>query len=363
VHEFFMRIALKQAEKGLGRTSPNPAVGAVITQGGRVVARGFHAKAGAPHAEVLAIRAAGPRARGGDLYTTLEPCNHQGRTPPCTDAILEAGIRRVICASHDPNPLVDGKGIARLRRAGVQVITGILEEQADSLNRPFLKAMRTGLPWVTLKAAVTLDGKIATATGDSRWVTGEDARAMVHRLRDRVDAILVGANTVVRDDPRLTTRLPRGKGKNPVRIVVDSRLRLSPDRAVFREIEARTIVATTAPLSSPKARRLASRGIELWPAPKRGGQVDLRAVMRRAAREGLQHVLVEGGAQVFASALRERLADELWLFLAPKILGDGGLSWAGHLGIREMRQALAVGHLSVEHVGEDLLVRALLANR
>jgi diaminohydroxyphosphoribosylaminopyrimidine deaminase/5-amino-6-(5-phosphoribosylamino)uracil reductase len=361
VAEFFMRLALEEAAKGLGRTSPNPVVGAVLVKGGRIIARGYHRRAGTAHAEVVALEAAGAKARGADLYTTLEPCDHYGRTPPCSQAILDAGVRRVIVASSDPNPKVNGKGVARLRRAGVEVLTGVLREEADQLNRPFFKAVSTGLPYVTLKAAVTLDGKLATATGDSRWVTGEQARAWVHRLRDRVDVILVGANTVHKDNPQLTTRLPEGAGKDPVRVVVDSRLRLSSKLKVFTQRSpARTVVATLEDPAGRKAKRLLATGAEVWRTPERGGHVDLEALLRRIAREGLNHVLVEGGAEVFGSLLREELADELLLFVAPKLIGSEGLSWSGSLGVRQMARALTVRALSFEQVGEDLLLRARL---
>ncbi|MCE9672927.1 bifunctional diaminohydroxyphosphoribosylaminopyrimidine deaminase/5-amino-6-(5-phosphoribosylamino)uracil reductase RibD [Myxococcus stipitatus] len=361
VAEFFMRIALEEAAKGLGRTSPNPVVGAVLVKGGRIIARGYHKKAGTAHAEVVALEAAGARARGADLYSTLEPCDHYGRTPPCSMAIIEAGVRRVICGSADPNPKVSGKGVARMRRAGLKVVTGVLQEEADQLNRPFFKAIRTGLPWVTLKAAATLDGKLATATGDSRWVTGEKARAWVHRLRDSVDAILVGANTVRHDDPKLTTRLPGGGGKDPLRVVVDSHLRLSPGYTVFtQKSPARTIVATLEDPEGRKARRFLAQGVEVWQVREKKGRVDLKAVLRRLNMEGLNHVLVEGGAQMYGSFLRERLADELVLFLAPKLLGREGLSWAGDLGVKEMAQALSVKDLTFEQVGQDVLLRSLL---
>jgi len=310
---------------------------------------------------VVALEAAGSRARGADLYTTLEPCDHWGKTPPCTKAILEAGVRRVIYASSDPNPLVDGKGVARLRRAGVEVIRGVLREEADALNRPFFKWIRSGLPYVTLKAAITLDGKLATGTYDSRWVSGEEARLEVHRLRDRVDAILVGANTVREDDPRLTTRLPGGGGKDAVRVVVDSKLRLPLERAVLcPRPPARTIVATTRPPSSPRARRLAARGVEVWTVKARRGRVDLRALLSRLGRQGMLHVLVEGGARLFGSLLREGLADELWLFVAPKLVGEAGLTWTGALPVREMAQAVRVGDLQVSRIGADVLLRARL---
>jgi diaminohydroxyphosphoribosylaminopyrimidine deaminase / 5-amino-6-(5-phosphoribosylamino)uracil reductase len=359
VAEFFMRIALEEAARGVGRTSPNPAVGAILVKGGRIVARGHHAKAGAAHAEVMALEEAGPRAQGADLYTTLEPCDHWGRTPPCSRAILEAKVRRVICASSDPNPLVNGKGVARLRRAGVEVITGVLREEADALNRPFFKWVTQQMPYVTLKAAVTLDGKIASGAGDSRWITGEQARLLVHQLRDRVDAVLVGANTVREDDPRLTTRLPGGGGRDAARVVVDSRLRLSPDHAVFSARSgARVLVATTLPPDSPRARRLAARGVEVWTVKARRGQVDLEALLKRLGAEGMLHVLVEGGARVFSSALAADLWDELWVFVAPKLVGARGLTWSGELPVRRMAEALAVGELQIEKVGKDVLLKA-----
>ncbi len=362
VAEFFMRIALEEATKALGRTSPNPAVGAVLVKGGRIIARGYTQPAGQSHAEVMALKAAGPRARGADLYTTLEPCNHYGRTPPCTVAILEAGVRRVISASSDPNPMVNGKGISRLRRAGVEVLTGVLKEETDRINRPFFKAIRMRMPYVTLKAAVTLDGKLATATGDSRWVTGEQARARVHQLRDQVDVILVGATTVQKDNPQLTTRLADGGGKDPVRVVVDSHLRLSPKLTVFTQRSpARTVVATLEDPADRKAKRLLAAGAEVWRMPEKNGRVDLEALMRRIAKEGLNHVLVEGGAEMYGSFLREELADELLLFVAPKLIGSEGLSWTGSLGVKQMARALTVGTLAFEQVGEDLLIRARLS--
>lgn len=361
VAEFFMRKALEEAAKGVGRTSPNPVVGALLVKQGRIIARGYHRKAGTAHAEVVALEQAGARARGADLYTTLEPCDHWGRTPPCSQALLDAGVRRVFTGSSDPNPLVNGKGVQRLRRAGVEVVTGVLAAEADVLNRPFFKAVRTGLPWVTLKAAVTLDGKLATATGDSKWVTGEEARAWVHRLRDQVDAILVGANTVRRDNPQLTTRLPGGGGKDPLRIVVDSHLRLSPRFQVFTQrSSARTVVATLEDAEGRKARRLRELGCEVWTLPARQDRVDLKALLKRVAKEGKNHLLVEGGAEMYGAFLKAKLADALCLFLAPKLIGASGLSWTGELGIRAMGKALAVKDVSVEKYGQDLLLTALV---
>lgn len=360
VAEFFMRLALDEAAKGVGRTSPNPAVGAVLVKAGRVVARGHHKKAGTPHAEVLAIRAAGARARGADLYTTLEPCDHWGRTPPCSLAILKAGIRRVLYASGDPNPRVNGQGLRRLRRAGIQVVGGVLQAEADRLNRPFFQYMRTGLPWVTLKAALTLDGKLAAAGGDSRWVTGEPARRSVHALRDRVDAILVGAGTVARDDPRLTTRLPGGR--DAVRVVVDSHLRAALRwRAALAARGPRTIIACVDGAPVERARRRLGPHVEVWALPAKEGHVALRPLLRRLGDEGLLHVLVEGGAQLFGSLLREQLAHEVVLFLAPRLIGAEGLCWTGRLGKRRMAQALELSELEVQRVGRDLKLTALLS--
>ncbi len=361
VAEFFMRIALEEAARGVGRTSPNPAVGAILVKGGRIIARGFHRRAGTPHAEVVALQAAGAKARGADLYTTLEPCDHFGRTPPCSRAILDAGVRRVFFASSDPNPLVNGRGVTRLRRAGVKVQGGVLEAEADALNRPFFKFIRTRLPYVTLKAAATLDGKIATATGDSRWVTGEAARAQVHALRNRVDAILVGANTVRVDDPLLTTRLEAPDARDAVRVVVDSQLRLPLSRKVFARPGPRTIVAALKSAPAARRRALEARGVEVWTLPGAGGRVSLPALLRQLGKAGLLHVLVEGGAELHGALLRLGLADELWLYLAPKLVGAEGLSWAGALGVKRMAKALQVGALSAERVGSDVLLRAQLS--
>jgi len=359
----FMRAALAEAAKGIGRTSPNPAVGAVLVKSGQIVARGYHRRAGAPHAEVVAIRRAGARARGAELYTTLEPCNHYGRTPPCTSAILDAGVARVICALRDPNPIVNGRGIARLRRAGIPVVAGVLRAEAALLNRPYLKRVRTGLPWVTLKAAITLDGKIATSRGDSRWVSGGQSRADVHRLRDRVDAILVGSNTARLDNPRLTTRVG-SKGRNAIRVVLDARLQLPLSLQLFRAPPAaRTIVATAERRRTARAKRLLRRGIEVWPVPSRAGRLDLPAVLRRLSAEGVVNLLVEGGAEVFGACIDQGLADELVVFIAPKLVGSGGLSWTGRVDVKSMAEAIALEEVAIFKRGRDALVRGLLANR
>ncbi len=350
--ERFMRVALREAAKGLGRTSPNPAVGAVLVRNGRVLARGHHARAGGPHAEVVALRSAGARARGADLYTTLEPCDHYGRTPPCSVALLEAGVRRVFVGSADPNPLVNGRGIARLRSEGVQVVEGVLGRRCDALNAHWFRYIRDKRPYVTLKAAVTLDGRIATRTGDARWISGEAARLWVHRLRDRVDAVLVGAGTARADDPALTARLPRGRGRDPLRVVLDTKLSLPAGLKLFRERSpAPTIVAH----ASARTRRLGPN-VELLRCRRGKGGVDLRDLLAKLAGRGITHLLVEGGARVHARFLEEGLVDRVAVFVAPKLAGSDGVPLFAGRGPDRMADALRLEEVEVERVGEDVLV-------
>jgi len=347
-----MSLALREASRGLGRTAPNPAVGAVLVRGGRVVGRGHHARAGSPHAEIEALRAAGGRARGADLYTTLEPCNHFGRTPPCSVAVIEAGVARVFVGSRDPNPLVNGKGSSRLRRAGVEVVAGPLQAECDALNAPWFRFIASGRPFVTLKVAATLDGRIATAAGDSRWVSGPEARAWVHRLRDRVDAVLVGRGTALADDPRLTTRLPGGGGRDPLRVVLDTGLALPASLRLFRQRSA----ARTLVLHAAARRRRLGPGVDLQRCPRGPGGLDLGAALALLAARGVVHLLVEGGGAVAASLLAAGLVDRLALVLAPRVLG-GGLGWGGEAGPATMAGALRLRHLTVERLGEDLLLQ------
>src|SRR5262249_14320531 len=354
-----MRLALAEAQLAIGRTHPNPAVGAVVVRDGQVVGRGHTAPPGGPPAGVRALADAGPRARGADLFTTLEPCGHWGRTPPCSEAILAAGVARVFSASSDPNPLVDGRGVQALREAGIPVWTSVLAAEADALNRPFFKAMRVGLPWVTLKAAVSLDGKLATRTGDSRWVSGEEARAEVRRLRDVVDAVLVGAGTVRADDPQLTTRLPAGKGRDALRVVLDSALRLSPGRKVFHAAStARTVVVHVEAQGVDREAALLATGAELLAVPGRPGEVELEEALRRLVRRDVLHVLVEGGPRVCAGLIQAGLADELLLHVAPKVVGEEGRSWVGALGLERMLNARVLRVEQVRRLGDDVEIRA-----
>jgi diaminohydroxyphosphoribosylaminopyrimidine deaminase/5-amino-6-(5-phosphoribosylamino)uracil reductase len=360
VLEHFMSLALEEARKGLGTTSPNPAVGAVIVKDGRVVARGHHVQAGGPHAEVVALRRAGRRARGADLYSTLEPCNHQGRTPPCTEALLAAGVKRVIVACRDLNPLVSGTGIRRLRSAGIPVVVGPLAEKCRELNVPFFTYITEKRPFVTLKIAATADGKIATATGDSRWVTGPQARQRVHDLRQRVDAILVGASTIRADNPQLTAR-PGGKlgPKQPLRVVLTSSLDLPPTSRVFENAAPGQVLVLTSRFNRARAAALEARGARVVRLGTRGKRASLKAVLRYLASQEVVHLLVEGGADLFGQFLEERLADRVLLFIAPKILGEG-LSWANLEGRHRMSQAIALSQAEVERIGNDVLIAGAL---
>ena len=356
-HERYMRLALELAQRALGRTSPNPAVGAVVVQRGRVVGQGYHRRAGLPHAEVEALRRAGSRARGATLYVTLEPCNHTGRTPPCCEAILAAGISRTVIATRDPNPLTDGRGVARLRRAGVRLVTGVMADEARRLNEPFFKAMRSGLPLVIVKVGQSLDGKIATAIGESRWITSAASRRLAHDWRSRVDALLVGVNTVLRDDPLLTARGLRHRADRPLKVIVDSRLRTPPTaRCLSARSPAPTLIATTLGASGRRA-ALRRRGAEVLAFPARDGRVPLRRVCQALVRRGLHSVLVEGGGEVIGTAFAERLVDRVVWFLAPLVIGGRAApnSVAG-AGVRRLTQAARVEDVTVTRVGSDLCV-------
>jgi diaminohydroxyphosphoribosylaminopyrimidine deaminase/5-amino-6-(5-phosphoribosylamino)uracil reductase len=333
-----MREALALAERGRGRVRPNPVVGALVVQRGRVVGRGFHRRLGGPHAEIEALREAGAKARGATLYVTLEPCVHQGRTGPCVPAVLEAGVARVVAAAKDPFPQVRGRGFRWLRRAGVGVESGLLEVEARDVNAGYFSVWERGRPRLSLKLAVSLDGRIAPARGPARWITGEAARRAAHHLRARHDVVLVGANTVRRDDPALTVRDAPLPGRcQPLRLVVSSDLALPPSSRLFSAgLAAGTVVATVAPehvaarerrVFEARARRLARRGVGLWFLPRAAGGVDLGVLGARLAAEGRHDVLVEGGATLGARLADLGLVDELWLFTAPVLLGGGAPAW------------------------------------
>ncbi len=358
-----MRLALAAGEAGRGRTSPNPVVGALVVRKGRVIARGFHARAGEPHAEVMALKKVGQAARGADLFVTLEPCVHFGRTPPCVDAIIAAGVRRVIIGTIDPNPLVKGRGVRRLRRAGIDVVSGVFETECRAANAAFFTFMQKGRARAVLKVAATLDGKIATASGDSRWVSGPDARALVHRWRDEFDAVLVGAETVRKDDPQLTTRRSGGKGRDAVRVMLDSRCTLPLTAGVFcLKSHAPTIVATTAAAPLGRRQALEKRGVEVIVCKTRSGRIDLEDLLVRLGARGLLDVLVEGGATVFGSFLAAGLVDELRIFVAPRVVGSSGLSWAAMAAPSTMADAMRFAPPSIQRIGDDVLFICLPIN-
>jgi diaminohydroxyphosphoribosylaminopyrimidine deaminase / 5-amino-6-(5-phosphoribosylamino)uracil reductase len=358
----FMKMALDLAENGRGYTSPNPMVGAVVVKDGRIIGRGWHQRAGGPHAEVHAIDDAGAEALGATLYVTLEPCNHHGRTPPCTHKILAAGIRRVIMAMEDPNPEVAGGGAEFLRQNGIAVSSGILEEEARRLNEFFITHVRNRRPFVILKTAATLDGRIATRTGDSRWVTGESARAHVHEIRHAVDGIMVGVNTIKTDDPSLTTRRTGKPGVNPRRFILDTRLSI-PDAAKVLRIPpaSDTVIVTGGAGASEKRKQLADKGVEILDAPCTGGRIDLAALMPRLGALGVTSLLIEGGARVAASALAAGIVDKVCFFYAPKIFGgDDGVPMCSGAGPERMEDCLRLCDTNVRRFDADILIEGYL---
>ncbi len=358
----YMRMALDLAARGAGYVSPNPLVGAVVVNSQQVVGRGYHQAVGAPHAEVNAIQDAGEQARGATIYVTLEPCNHFGRTPPCTRKILDAGIQRVVVAMEDPNPDVAGGGNAFLRSQGVMVDCGLCAEQAGRLNESFTKYVRTKLPFVVLKMASTLDGRIATRTGDARWVTGPEARALVHRLRHAMDGIMVGVGTVTADDPELTARPEAGRGVDPTRIILDSHLRMPETARMLQQVSAAETWVVCGPQANESdSKRLKDQGARVLEAPLDGGRIDLNALMRILGARGVTSLLIEGGAQVAASALKAGIVDKILIFYAPKILGgDDGVPLFRGPGPDRMGQSLPLRDVEVARVGQDILVSGYL---
>ncbi len=359
--EEYMALALRLAQSASGRTSPNPLVGAVIVKSGRLLSCGWHHQAGKPHAEVEALRQAGKEARGGELFVTLEPCSHYGKTPPCADVIIEAGIRRVVVAMVDPNPLVAGKGIEKLRRAGIEVMVGVLEAEARRLNEIFCKWITTKRPFVVGKVAMSLDGKLATASGESKWITGDKARLCGHRLRDNCDAILVGIGTALADNPLLTARVP--DGKNPLRIVLDSHARLPLDSRLVQDKTAKTLVAVTAEAPFSKVEALEKEGVSVWQS--KGKEIDIEALLNFLGEREICSVLVEGGSRVLGSFLTASLLDKLYLFLAPRLIGgDKALSAFGGSGIAHLASTPFLVDKTVQVLADgDILISGYLKGK
>ncbi len=348
----WMARALQLAAQGLNTTTPNPRVGCVLVKGNKVVDEGWHVRAGEPHAEVHALRAAGKNARGATAYVTLEPCSHHGRTPPCAEALIEAGVVRVVCAMQDPNPRVAGQGIARLRAAGIAVESGLMETSARELNVGFVSRMTRGLPWVRSKIAASLDGRTALANGTSQWITGEAARQDVQHWRARSCAVLTGVGTVLADDPQLNVR-EIAVGRQPLRVVLDSALRMSP---AARMLQGGQTLIYTVSADTLKRDVLTVRGAEVVVLPDAAGQVDLPTVLRDLARRGINEVLVEAGKTLNGALLRAGLVDELVLYLAPQLLGDAARGLADLGELTQLDQRVALAWQDVRHVGGDLRI-------
>lgn len=349
----YMRRALTLARRG--RPSPNPRVGAVVASGGRIVGEAYHHRAGQPHAEVLALRAAGEQARGADLYVTLEPCCHHGRTPPCTDAVIAAGISRVVAAMEDPDPKVSSRGFEKLRQAGIAVEVGLCEAEARRLNEAYIKHRTTGMPLVILKSAISLDGRIATRTGSSRWITGERARAYAHRIRSEADAIVIGAGTARLDNPALTARVGR-KTLHPARVIVTASGVLPPDLAAVCET-GECIIATCAGSPSESLRKLEAGGAHIIRLEQCGGRLSIAELMRQLAAMGCLTVLIEGGGELAASALEERVVDKVMFFYAPCIIGGREAAPAvGGTGVADVGSAVRLERLRIRRLGPDFLV-------
>jgi diaminohydroxyphosphoribosylaminopyrimidine deaminase / 5-amino-6-(5-phosphoribosylamino)uracil reductase len=356
-HSDYMELAINMAKATQGQTSPNPAVGAVVVKDGAIAGLGAHLKAGEGHAEVHAIQAAGEKAAGADIYVTLEPCSHYGKTPPCAQLIISSGIKRVFVASTDPNPLVSGKGIEQLRNEGIEVHVGTCRDEALELNKHFFHYMRHKTPYVTLKSAVTLDGKTAASSGDSKWITSDESRMDVHFDRHRHDAILVGVNTIIRDNPHLTTRLPQG-GKNPIRIILDTHLRTPLETHVVKDKKSKTLIVTSAEVKDDKKIPFIEAGCEVISLPEE--KIRLHSLLRELGSRSIQSLYVEGGSQVHGSFLKERAFQELIVYMAPKLVGgtEAFTSFGGS-GFGTIAEGMEMEIHSVMSIGEDIKITAV----
>lgn len=375
----YMTRALALARLGGGWVNPNPMVGALLVAAGRIIGEGYHEYFGGPHAEVNAIASVKPEDEKligeATLYVTLEPCSHHGKTPPCTDLIIRHGIVRVVAAMPDPNPVVNGKGFSLLQAAGVEVVTGCLENQAVKLNEVFIKYVTTGKPFVVLKSAMTLDGKIATVTNASRWITGTLSRKFVHRMRQELSAVMVGADTVIFDNPLLNIRLPRKKSKplvpddglvrpawkNPLKIVTDTRGRIPTDARIFTNDPQLTIIATTSLADKKKLKEIERTGAQVVVCPQKNNMVDLEYLVSSLGTMGVDSMMIEGGSKLAFSALRAGIVDKVMNFIAPRILGgDTAPTPVGGAGIETMEEAIRLKNLTTRKIGEDILVEGYL---
>ena len=359
-----MKYALSLARQGIGKVNPNPLVGAVIVKEGRIIGEGYHEVYGGVHAEINAIKHASEETNGATLYVTLEPCNHYGKTPPCTEAIIKNKIAQVVIGMEDPNPLVAGRGIKRLEEVGIKVIVGILEEECRKLNEIFIKYITKQEPFVLLKTAMTLDGKIATVSGDSRWITGELAREKVHQLRNAYSGIMVGIGTIMKDNPQLTCRLTQGR--NPTIIVLDSTLRIPMSSKIIHG-PSKVMIATTKEMedrAKDKVKELKALGIQILFVEAYEGRVHLKQLMIQLGRLGIDSILIEGGAEVNASALEANIVDKMQFYIAPKIIGGSGAKTpvAGR-GITHLKEAINVQELQINRFEEDILLEGYIIHK
>lgn len=352
----YMQLALELASAARGQTSPNPMVGAVVVKDQQIVGLGAHLKAGEPHAEVHALNMAQDKAKGATIYITLEPCSHHGRTPPCVERVINSGITRAVVAAKDPNPLVAGNGIAKLKEAGIEVVVGILGQESEKMNEVFNHYIVHKKPFITLKMATTLDGKIATATGESQWITSEESRLDVHYLRHQQDAILVGVNTVLKDNPSLTTRLPEGQGKNPIRVILDSKLRTPEEAKILNTHEAPTWIFVNRSVEQEKIRRYEQRGARIFQTLDEG-QISLHYVLELLGQEQISSLLVEGGGMINASFLKEGLVNKVVQYIAPKLIGGekAPSSFRGS-GFERLVEAPQLINVEYTPLGQDIKV-------
>ena len=353
-HKKYMDLAIRLAEKGKGLTSPNPMVGCIIVKRGRIVGKGWHKKAGTEHAEILALQDAGKKAINSTMYVNLEPCSHWGRTPPCTERIVEAGVREVIIGMEDPNPLVDG--FKELKFRGLKTKIGILEKESKKLNEAYIKYMKTKKPFIIIKVAMSADGRIATTTGDSKYITSKEARAYVHHLRTEVDAVMVGLNTVLRDNPELTPRLV--KGKDSMKIVVDSTLKI-PKNCNLMKNPAKLIVATTSKASKNMIKKLQQKGVTIIMTKSKNGMVDLQDLVKQLGRHEIASIMIEGGSELNSTAIKAGVVDKIFIFTAPKIIGNG-LGAIGNLGINKIDKAINLKNSVAKKIGNDILIEGYL---
>lgn len=351
----YMRQALQLASQGKGRTSPNPMVGALIVKGNRIIASGWHKRCGTDHAEIVALKKAGKRARGARLYVTLEPCFHYGRTPPCLDAIIKSGIQEVIIAMVDPNPLTHGQSITKLKRSGIKVKVGVLRQDAQDLNEVFIKYICRKMPFVVAKSAQSLDGKIATATGQSKWITSEQTRRYARQVRDGFDAICVGVNTVLRDDPKLSGVK---KDKRLKKIILDSSLKTPFSAQLFKDTDlSDCFLAVTQKASLLKIKQFQKKGVRVIVCPSKDGGVNLGWLLKALAKEEITSILMEGGAQLIGNALKEGLVDKMFIYVAPKIIGDqNALSAVVGLNTFDVNKSIQLKKMTFHNIGPDLLV-------